>query len=493
VPLRVRQEAGAAPLAVRAAPAQNSPMRRVLLPSRWALFTLLAACAACGKVPIISLEIVTPAGEDTFAGATRLRVRNATPASEKELSLVSGTSVTLDLSDLSADGDVTAVTVDALDDGGTVLAHGATPPFDLLGTDTSMRIYVGRTGAFGEAPDALAAGRTDFGLTTMSGLGALMAGGVDANGTLLAVTVVYNEFLHQVAQAADLGAARAGLTLLEAYETVVVAFGGRTAGGVSSLMEVFDPWQGYTGVWDAYSDEGVASLARAFAPAAVLKDGILCAGGTDADDAPLASAVTLVVGDSSQATALAAPLAAARAGHTVTSQLDNSAALIYGGAATADAPVAERYSTGTQTFASLDLDAALMRSQHSATLLADGRVAIVGGVDPAGATRADIIVVASDGTATLYEAALQTPRARHTATLVSGSILVAGGSNEDGVLADAEVVDPTTFMVTATVPLRGERSGHAAVLLASGTVLLAGGVDSSGVPLARLELYTPAQ
>ncbi|MBI5479632.1 MAG: hypothetical protein HY906_12285 [Deltaproteobacteria bacterium] len=467
-------------------------MSRVPLP-RWVLPVLLGACAACGKNPVISLEIVTPTGEDTVAGATRLRVRNATPATENEISLVGGAEITLDLSDVTAGGDSTTVTVDALDDAGTVLAHGSTPPFNLLPAESFLRIYVGRTGAVGEAPGALAAGRTDVGLATMAGLGALIVGGADASGAPVAVTTVYNEYLHQVAQAADIGAARAGVTVFEASDSVVVAFGGRTAGGVSSLMEVFDPWQGYTGVWVAYSAEGVASLARAFAPAAVLTDGVLCAGGTDGADAPLASAVTMVAGDAPLATALTSPLAAARAGHTVTPQLDGGAALIYGGAVATDAPVAERYSPGTQTFTPLDLDAALMRSRHSATLLGDGRVAIIGGVDAAGAARADVIVVAADGTAALYEAVLQTPRARHTATLVGGAILVAGGADDAGTLADAEVVETTTFTVAGTAPLRGARAGHAPVLLASGTVLIAGGVDGDGAPLARLELYTPAQ
>jgi hypothetical protein len=480
------------PLAARRASAQNPRMSRVPL-LRWALLGLLGACAACGKTPIISLDIVTPAGEDTFAGATRLRVRNGTPASEKEVALSGSAAVSVDLSGLSAGGDTTTLTVDALDDAGAVLAHGATPPFSLTASEAYLRVYVGRAGAFGEAPGALAAGRTDVGLTTLTGLGALIVGGADVNGAPVAVTTAYNEYLHQAAQAADLGAARAGLTLFEASDTVVVAFGGRISGGVSSLMEVFDPWQGYTGVWVAYSTEGVASLARADAPAAVLADGILCAGGTDGSDAPLASAVTLVAGSAPAATAVTASLAAARAGHTVTRQLDGGAALIYGGATATDAPVAERYSTGTQTFTALALDAALMRSQHSATLLDDGRVAIVGGVDTTGAARGDVIVVAADGTATLYEAVLRAPRSRHTATLVGGAVLVAGGADDVGALADAEVLETSGFTVTGTAALVGARAGHAAVLLASGTVLLAGGVDADGTALARLELYTQPQ
>jgi large repetitive protein len=465
-------------------------MSRVRL-AHWALL-LLVGVAACGKNPIISIEIVTPTGEDTFAGATKLRVTNATPAATNEIPLTSGATISLELDGVKAEGDTTTISIDALDDAGVILAHGATPAFGMTASEAYLRVYVGRTGAFGEAPGALTAGRTEIALASFSGLGALIVGGSDAGGTPLATTTVYNEYLHQVADAADLGVARAGLTALEASDTVVVAFAGRTATGVSSLMEIFDPWQGYTGVWTSYSEEGVASLARAHAPAAILSDGVLSAGGTDVTDAPLASAVQLVVGDSPTATALTAQLAAARAGHTVTRILDGGAALVYGGAA-ADDPVAELYSTSSTAFTSLALDPVLMRTAHSATLLDDGSVAIVGGVDADGAPSGDVIVVASDGTATPYPAVLATARSGHTATLVGSTLLVAGGSGADGALDDAELIETSGFTATGTAALKGARSGHAAMTLASGTVLIAGGVDGDGVPLARLELYTPAQ
>jgi hypothetical protein len=458
---------------------------------RWAVLAL-AGAAACGKTPIVSVEIVTPAGEDTFAGATRLRVRNATPAKEAELSLTTGGEISLDLEDVSADGDVTIITIDALDDAGTVLAHGATPAFTLVPAESYVRVYVGRAGAFGEAPMALAAGRTDVGLSAFAGLGALIVGGTTASGAPVADATVYNEYLHQVADAASVGVARAGLALVEPSDSVVLAFGGRTSSGVSSLLEGFDPYQGYSGVWVGYSDEGIAALARAHAPGAILTDGILIAGGTDATDSPLATAVQLVTGDSPAATALAAQLAAARVGHTVTAMINGGAGLVYGGATAAD-PVAELYSTSAKSFSTLTIDAALMRTRHTATLLEDGRVAVIGGVDADGLARGDVIFVGADGTATIQEAVLQTPRSGHTATLVGTTIVVAGGSDDTGALADAELVETGGFTVTATTPLRGPRTGHAAVLLASGTVLLAGGVDLDGAPLARLELYTPAQ
>ncbi len=54
-------------------------------------------------------------------------------------------------------------------------------------------------------------------------------------------------------------------------------------------------------------------------------------------------------------------------------------------------------------------------------------------------------------------------------------------------------METSGLTVTGTTSLIGARTGHAAVLLGSGTVLLAGGTDDTGAPLARLELYTPAQ
>ncbi len=98
---------------------------------------------------------------------------------------------------------------------------------------------------------------------------------------------------------------------------------------------------------------------------------------------------------------------------------------------------------------------------------------------------------------------LNTPRGQHTATLLrDGRVLVVGGTDGSGILADAEIFDPLTntwqlvrqlnpaggLMLDATGSFPTARQLHSATLLSDGRVLIAGGVgierlDASGAPV----------
>jgi Galactose oxidase, central domain len=136
------------------------------------------------------------------------------------------------------------------------------------------------------------------------------------------------------------------------------------------------------------------------------------------------------------------------------------------------------------------------RSEHSATLLQDGRVLVVGGwqadaelYDPASGTWTP---TGSPGA----------PRRGYTATLLpDGRVLVAGGTDPSSgiVLASTEIFDPATGQWTASAPMGAARAGHAAALLPDGRVLIAGGMTNQSGPtdpaiptLASAELLDPA-
>jgi hypothetical protein len=141
-----------------------------------------------------------------------------------------------------------------------------------------------------------------------------------------------------------------------------------------------------------------------------------------------------------------------------------------------------------------------VRILHTATLLADGRVLVAGGADGIGETSVDALA-----TAELYDPATGSwaatgpmieARAHHTATLLAdGKVLVVGGSGSgfgSDSLASAELYDPATGSWTATSAMIEARTQHTATLLPDGRVLVAGGNSSSGPQLASAELYDPA-
>ncbi len=93
-----------------------------------------------------------------------------------------------------------------------------------------------------------------------------------------------------------------------------------------------------------------------------------------------------------------------------------------------------------------------------------------------------------------YTGSLKTARFHHTATLLpDGRVLVVGGEQGHTPLASAELYDPATGTWSATGSLNTARDSHTATLLPSGKVLVAGGRETDpGPSLASAELYDPA-
>ncbi|WP_395845218.1 Kelch repeat-containing protein [Cystobacter fuscus] len=89
-------------------------------------------------------------------------------------------------------------------------------------------------------------------------------------------------------------------------------------------------------------------------------------------------------------------------------------------------------------------------------------------------------------------ASMGSVRTEHAATLLAdGRVLVVGGTGPSGELVTAEVYDPATHTWSATGSLAVLRRHHTATLLNDGRVLVVGGTGSSG-NVALAELYDPA-
>jgi hypothetical protein len=91
---------------------------------------------------------------------------------------------------------------------------------------------------------------------------------------------------------------------------------------------------------------------------------------------------------------------------------------------------------------------------------------------------------------------MASPRYQHTATLLAdGRVLIAGGrSLQDPLLATTELWDPTTEAFTPGPPLVVPRFGHTATRLADGRVLIVGGIVTAPreVGTRQMELWDPA-
>jgi hypothetical protein len=137
------------------------------------------------------------------------------------------------------------------------------------------------------------------------------------------------------------------------------------------------------------------------------------------------------------------------------------------------------------------------RSFHTTTLLLDGRVLLAagrsGGYPDVSLSSAEIYDPVS-GTFRAT-ASLNTVRHQHSATLLpDGRVLVVGGYNpSQGWLSSAEIYDPATGQWSITRPIFAHGVTHTATLLKDGRVLvMAGTIQSgSGGPDDRVEIFDP--
>ena len=138
------------------------------------------------------------------------------------------------------------------------------------------------------------------------------------------------------------------------------------------------------------------------------------------------------------------------------------------------------------------------RSQHTATLLNDGRVLVAGGVGDGNVLFTTALVYDPVGNTWSGAGTLSFGRYQHTATLLpNGTVLLIGGMGLNGSLASAEIYDPVANAWTTTGSMTQARQSHTATILPNGKVLVAGGAKFSSVgaglaAIASCEIFDPS-
>ena len=265
--------------------------------------------------------------------------------------------------------------------------------------------------------------------------------------------------------------------------TVLVAGGNGPGGAALASAELYDP---ATRKWTFTARMNTACFDHR---AALQPDGkVMIAGGHTGRDRLLDTELydpNLRVW--SRGPAMTNVVPAARAGHTAT-VLPDGKVLILGGSEHASPelydPIRDRWTNAVPTITP--------RSWHRAALLADGRLLVAGGshdrIYLSGSEIYDPRLnewtkAGESGVASIGE----------TLTLLrNGKVLVAGGETGDRHLARAELFDPATTKWKETGTLKTKRAHHAATLLSNGKVLVMGGKASRFEVLHTAELYDAA-
>jgi putative Ig domain-containing protein len=193
------------------------------------------------------------------------------------------------------------------------------------------------------------------------------------------------------------------------------------------------------------------------------------------------------------------PLGTARALEFTLTELCDGTTLIAGGRSVDGLTLAstERFDPGKGTWTATG-SLHVARSAHTATLLPDCQVLVVGGAPGAPGATAELYNPQT-GVWTVTGNPTVSRRYSHTASLLpSGSVLIAGGVGQVGGnahgLTNAELYDPKTGTFSSTAPLSVGRYLHVAVPLADGRVLVAGGTldgGNAGAAATSTEIYDP--
>jgi N-acetylneuraminic acid mutarotase len=338
---------------------------------------------------------------------------------------------------------------------------------------------------------SMATARAAHTATLLNNGDVLVAGG--GNTATLSSAELYDPAANSWSPAASMATSRQDHTATLLNNGTVLIVGGSDNNTVPlASAELYDP------VKNAWSSGGSMATPRDSFTATLLGNGdVLATGGGDLSNPnnPVGLSSAELYDPTTNAWSAAASMSAARIGNTAT-LLGNGKVLVTGGytggALGSLLATAELYDPAANTW-SPAASMAIPRFAAAATLLADGKVLVTGGLSLTGvATTAELYDPASNTWSSA--ASMTTARYGHLMTLLKdGTVLVTGGNDSaNTAIASAELYDPTSNSWSSAGSMATARITQTATLLANGNVLVTGGGDQNQKPLASAELYGQA-
>jgi hypothetical protein len=421
---------------------------------------LVLAVAACsGATGTVTVDLITAPDLNMLDSVERIRMTITAPHQVVETARsAAGFKLALDLDAENASG---ALIVEGFDAAGQLVACGQSPAFPVSAINASIAVYLARPLSITIAPAVLGAPRSGVAAAAIS-YGAVIAGGLEGpadNPAASSSIAVYNAFDHTLTEGLAMPAARADLAIAAGTGGGVYLFGGTGPDGhPTGTLWRFDTTAAPNGGYLPLDDE--AAFARAgqlLVPIGLnhyLVTGV-----------PVLEVFRGVLIERTDMPALPASGAS-------TLPADNVPAAVF-----ASLPLVRFRLDAFDTLAGDG------RGSAAATTLPDRRIAIVGGTPSTDA----LIVNAATGLVITVPGVLSTVRLHPMVATTPRHVVVAGGTDVDGVpIASADVLDAVTLAPVVTLAIRA-RTGGFAIALPNDQVLLGGGDPAS----AALELFTP--
>ncbi len=321
----------------------------------------------------------------------------------------------------------------------------------------------------------------------------LVAGGLTGSlGNAIATSSaeVYNPVTGNWSVTSSMSTARSRFTATLLPNGKVLVAGGSNNGFATATVELYD-FQ--TGLW---TRTGNLNVRRCFHTATLLGDGrVLVTGGLSAGDGNdnFVEKTAEVYDPNTGIWTLVDKMASARYGHTAT-LLPDGTVLIVGGAGPRGDLVytvrAELFDLHSGLWKNVD-SITTPRGFHTAALLNSGNVLVAGGLSlpansPNRTTTAELFQTSSRKWISTGSMTIPRSPAAYGGTLLSdGRFFIAGGRTDT-----AEVYSPNTGTWELLSNMAVSRSFHTVTLLSNGTILVSGGENANGF-ISTVEVYTP--